>query len=237
MNYLYVSDNKLAKRENEVSLGVADDGKYLYISRDPIANTDPDNTLALAGNWDNEGTLITVDHTLYQQYFASFKNDADGMATGNQDVHGYQGHSQRKMQDATPAHILPEYPVDKQPFIVKMSRYRSTSAWPGWYWLFEIEFADHNRPPGVRTVAIYDENWVYQYTVGALVHEDFPGPPDEEGNPTTIQKWVGRCPAGRQSTVPEVIHYGLLYASQIEGKMILEAEDMEQIKYFWEHTG
>ena len=114
--------------------------------------------------------------------------------------------------------------------------YESEGTWPGWYWMFVVEFVDPNRDPGVRTVAIYDSDWNYQYTVGSLVQEDIPIGEDEEGNIITVKKWVGRCPAGRQTVDPEDIYYSLLYASVIEGKMILLADQDKRQDYFWEFT-
>ncbi len=227
-SYLYISDEPLSTNGKVIALG---SNRYLS-----AVNLQGEGVTTV-GQWANDGTKIFCDEALYEEHFREFANDADGSATDQLDFHHWAGHKQRHLQEPeeeVPVVGMKEYPPGNQPFAVTMRRrYVEDGGWPGWYWDFIVEFADPNRDPGVRTVGIYDSNWNYLYTVGGLVYTDT-GEVDENDDP--IMKWMGQCPAGYQTVEKEDIYYGLLYASLIEGKMVLPAAEDEQTKMFWDHN-
>ena len=243
MTYLYITDLTLDPDPNPdapqpepiikadgqtIAMGQVDDKLRYLSSKEHEAGT-------LVGRWHNNGDAVIVVPELYQQYFKDFANDENGFATDSLNVHYWQGHKQRNLQEVPVNDTLPEYPADEQPFVVTMERFEVTDgAWPGWYWRAIIEFVDPNREPTNRAIGIYDYEWNYEYTTGAFVLTDMPGPPNDDGEPTVIQKYVTECPPGRQTTEPVDIFYALLHGAAQEGKMIIQSETMQRVDYFWE---
>jgi hypothetical protein len=237
MNYLYLippadkNGDLFPSDGTAVLLGVTSSGHRKCLSSRVITN------VTVVGSWGNNGEQSFLDLQLYEDHFTPFMNSVEGFATDQQNIHHWQGHDMRHMQETPVANTKAVYPVDRQPFVVTMSRYeKTTGGWPGWYWSFVVEFIDPNRPPDARTVGIYDEHWNYLYTVGALVEENILVGQDPDGNPIFEKKWVGRCPPGRQTTVPGDIYYALLFGSAQEGKMILASDQMRRVNHYWEHT-
>lgn len=235
MNYLYIIEPPI----DETSSTIAPSGKTVILGEyDGMLRFLSAVELSagtLVGKWQNDGSVDSINVPLYEKHFKSFQNGEDGEATDSLNFQYFQGHHQRQMQEAVVENTLAVYPSDKQPFVVTMQRYEDTkSVWPGWYWRFIVEFSDPERSPKNRTVGIYDKNWNYLYTVGALVEKPYTSVSVDEDPPTEVMKYTGACPPGFQTTKPEDIYYALLHGAAQEGRMILPAAKNEQQSLFWE---
>ena len=198
------------------------DGNNIYLSIQALEQGD------LVGSWDNEGNILLPVDPLFDNLVPV--GNEKGNATNELSYQGWQGHAIRHRQEADG---LPEYPVDDQPFAVKMERYERVDQWAGWSWRATIEFSDPNRAPDARAIGIYpDGDWdAAGWTTGAFVWTEIGRDADE--NP--IMGWQTECPPGRETPTKEPLYYALLHGSAHEGRMILPEGQESLERLFWEH--
>ena len=108
--------------------------------------------------------LTTSDHLVTTQ----------GRRQTSLDYHHWFGGGQRYMQPEPAADTLPQYPADRQPYVIDVVRTNITDdgfpAIPHGF-QFTIAFADPSRAPNARSFGVYSDAECTQYlwTPGAFV--------------------------------------------------------------------
>lgn len=209
-----------------------------------------DQQATLVGKWNNDGTLVYVDQTIYSEIrplgneeiniYDELGNIIDtktGVSTDKLALMHYQGHAQRNLQNSATEGTLIEYPVDNQPFTLRITRTLTTDdAWPHipWGWTVEMLSEDPSRDITARAIGIYDESDTYLYTTGAFVLTDF-DELDIDENPIVVQRYATECPIGQRSASPDPVYFKLLLGAATEGSWTLSdiEEGATQVRLFW----
>ena len=217
MNYLYKYSPGNNPQENSAFVTELINGDSVYL----LPNEDV--TAVLVGKWDNDGVLNFIDDAVWLE-LRKFGNEA-GIATSHLDLIHYQGHSQRQMQAAPFEETLPEYPIDNQPFVLRITRTKTTDdAWSHipWGWTVDVVSSDPVRSITARAIGIYNEAGDYQYTTGSFVD-------DGSGD------FGASCPVGQRTSDPEPIYFKLLFGASPEGawSLIDLEEGAMQERLFW----
>lgn len=240
MNYLYQYQAEETPQANSAFVATLANGDKVYLHPHEIAGS------VLVGEWNNDGQLVSMDIDVYNE-LRPLGNDA-GFATAHLGVTKYQGHSRRQVQEIPVVDTIPYYPVDQQPFTLRITRTLTTDdAWPHipWGWTVEMLSADPLRSIIVRGIGIYQlpvfqddipppEDWIYLYTTGSFVLTDF-DELDDEGEPIVVQRYATVCPVGQRTASPISIPFKLLYGAAPEGSWIIWAseEGATQERLFW----
>ena len=217
MNYLYKYSPGNEPQRNSAFVAELSNGDSVYLLPHTVAGA------TLVGEWGNDGVLNFIDDVVYSE-LRPFGNDA-GLATDPLDIIHYQGHSQRYMQSVPIADTLPEYPANNQPFILHITRTKTTDdAWPHipWGWTVSVISNDLLRTITARAIGIYNEAGDYQYTTGSFVD-------DGNGGFHTV------CPVGNRTANPDSIYFKLLFGAAPEGAWQLTdlEEGATQTRLFW----
>lgn len=189
----------------------------------------------LVGEWGNDGQLVSMDAGVYNE-LRPFGNDV-GFATDALDLIHYQGHAQRYMQEIQAVDTLPEYPVDNQPFTLRITRTLTLDddfSHIPWRWTVAMLSNDPLRDITVRAIGVYSESDAYLGTTGAFVLMDF-DEDDDEGNPVVVHRYGCECPSVFWEAVPGIVYFKLLYSGQPEGawQLIDLEEGATQDRLFW----
>lgn len=244
-SYLYQYAEAEIPQANSAFVGVLARGVKVYL----LPNID-DGSATLVGQWDNDGTLVFIDQTVYTELrplgneeINLYDGDGNitgtktGIATDHLDIVHYQGHIQKKVQASAVENTLAEYPSDNQPFKLKITRTQILDdGFPHipWRWTIVMLSNDPLRDIIVRAIGVYNENGTYLGTTGSFVLMDFEEL-DDEDEPVIVQRYGCECPAVFWKAEPETIYFKLLYSGQPEGEwqLIDLDEGATQTRLFW----
>ena len=211
------------------------DGKFLFLTPFDMLVQYPGGTQI--GEWSNDGVSAGAVHSDYAEFIRPFGNEA-GKASDIQDFSHFSGHRQRAMQEVAAVDTLSEYPVDNQPFKIKLTRTNITDdGWPHIPWGFQarLTFADPNRQPDSYSIGVYSdpECTAYLWTPGAWIWTDT-GEVDEYLNP--IFAWIIDCPIGQRTATREDWNICNLLGSDQQGMYSMLANQDEFERLFWEES-